>query len=1078
MAHAYSRHPHVHADQIVFVADDDLWLVPTSGGRASRLTSDRTPVAYPWFSPDGRKVAWGSTRDGGWDAHVLDLDTGERHRLTHLSAARAFRVAGWLGDRVLVATAHDQMDTGRMRIHAIGFDGSDEVLPLGMAMAVAFGPGDTRAIVTPNGRDSAMWKRYRGGMAGRLWLDRDGTGADWTRLLPDEEAGLYSPGFAGDRLFFSSDLGASLAGDPDGQAQLHSVDLEGGDLRQHTHHTPAEGYVRDPRTDGSTIVFHARGRLFVLDGLDAEPRLLEVDCPGTGRATALIDGTDRLTAIVADQRGNGSLLEWRGAAYFLTHRAGPGRALSALPGVRIREPRPLGADRGVWATDAEGDDCLEIMPLSGEGEPVRLAHGRLGRVLHLTATLDGATIATISHDGAVRLVDADSGEVTEVDRSTEGEATGPRFSPDGRYLVWRQPVAAEGEVGQLRCCDLTDRSVVSLTDGRFDDRDPVFTLDGKHLVFLSRRTFDPAYDEHTFDLSFTDATRPWLVPLRADEPAPFGVAADGWPVAELDPESAETTEKTVAEAGAKPKVTCVIDVEGFEQRITPFPVESGQYAGLWATADGVAWIRKASVPHPLGAGAAPDGRPEDRLEHFSFATRKRVTVATPVTAVSVSGDGKYAVVRHKDEVHLQPVDREVKPDDDAHISVDLKRLRREVDLRAEWRQMFDEQGRLMAQHYWREDMDGVDWAGVLERYRPLVETLSTHDDLVDLLWETVAELNTSHAYVMPKPGDLGRAVGHLGAELTLTDDGARIDALLPGESSDPGARCPLAAAGVGARPGDVIVAVNGQSVADAGGVGPLLQGTVGVPVEVTLRSAEGGVRRVAVVPIADERPLRYHAWVASRSAYVAEKSGGRLGYVHVPDMMAAGWAQIHRDLERATQREGVVVDVRWNHGGHTSQLVIERLSRTVLNWNIARHFASAMTYPAQAIRGPVVLVTNQWAGSDGDIVSMSAQAKGLGPVIGERSWGGVVGIDGRFDLVDGTGVTQPRYGFWGLDYHWGMENHGADPDTEVVVSPADFMGEAEVDRQLDEAISQALARLEQTPAAQPPTLDPPRAAQH
>jgi tricorn protease len=337
------------------------------------------------------------------------------------------------------------------------------------------------------------------------------------------------------------------------------------------------------------------------------------------------------------------------------------------------------------------------------------------------------------------------------------------------------------------------------------------------------------------------------------------------------------------------------------------------------------------------------------------------------------------------------------------------------------------------------------------------------------------ELGTSHAYVTPRGGHgHGPRQGLLGADISRHTDGPqgsaqwRIDRILPTETSDPAARSPLAAPGVAVRAGDAIVAVGGRPVDPVTGPGPLLVGTAGKAIELTVSPSGGGdLRHAVVVPIADEEPLRYHAWVADRRAYVHEKSGGRLGYLHVPDMQAPGWAQIHRDLRVEVAREGLVVDVRENRGGHTSQLVVEKLARRIVGWALPRGMR-AHSYPRDAPRGPVVAVANEFSGSDGDIVNAAIKALGIGPVVGTRTWGGVIGIDNRYRLVDGTLITQPKYAFWLEGYEWGVENHGVDPDVEVVQRPQDYA--AGRDTQLDEAVRIALETLESAPAKIPPTL--------
>jgi len=1053
----YCRFPDIHGGEVVFVADDDIWLADVDGGRAQRLTADHAPAANPRFSPDGTKIAWTSFVNGEPDTYVL-LDDATR-RLTWFGSTCL--VVGWADDgHVLVASGHQEVFAGLRRLYLIGLDGSVEKLPLGPAMGAAFGPAGQLAVNTPNNRDSAFWKRYRGGTASALWVNPAGVASDgWFEVLPDEPAGKYSPGWVGDRLTFTADMA--------GVGQLYSVAADGSDLVCHTRHDLASGYVRDARTDGHRVVYHAHGVVFVMDGLDSPPRPLKLDLGVTTPAPDDIEPV-KLGAVSVDAAGTGSVVEWHGGAYFLTHRAGPARALLVDDAVRVRLPTVLGATgQGVVVTDAQGADALEVVPLDGVGERRRLAGGKLGRVLELTASPDGAQVALASHDGRVVVVDVVDGQARVVGQSAQGEAADLVWSPDSQYLVWRLEVGSTGSPrSQLRCTRVADGVTEALTAGTFDDFSPAFTKDGKYLAWLSRRNFDPSENAHSFALTFNAADRVLVAPLRAVDALPFGLSPDGWPLADADAEAKDDAEKTGKKA--KTGVAAVtIDPDGFEARAVALPVAAGDYRALVAVKDGLAWLSAPDHGGELGSTWQGAGQPPaSSLQRYSFTSRKAECLDDKADGIAVSGDGAYIAVTHKEELTVLPADRKLDDDDDARVRVDLGRLRRRVDRRAQWRQMFDENGRLMADHFWLADMGGVDWPGVLAAYRPLIESAMAPSDVYDIMYECVAELGTSHAYIIPADDEPSLPTGYLGAEFKTVEDGFEIARVLAGDSSDPRAWSPLRAAGVDAHPGDVVTAVDGRPTAGAQAIGALLEGAAGKPTELTLRRGSA-TRRVAVTPLKSEAALRYHDWVAARAAHVDAASGGRLGYVHVPDMDAVGWAQLERRLGEASAREGLLADMRYNRGGYTSQLVIDRLTQKVIGWEMGRHYARPDTYPAQGMRGPVVVLANQWSGSDGDIIAAVSQLHGL-TVVGMRTWGGVVGIDGRYDLVDGTTVTQPRYACWFDRFGWAIENHGVDPDVEVVLTPGDW--EHEDDIQLDVAIELALRRLDEHPAAVPPKL--------
>lgn len=1074
---SYLRFPHVHGDLVTFVAEDDVWLAPLDGGRAWRVSADQVPVSHPRFSPDGRHLAWTSYRDGAPEVHVAATDGGPSRRLTHWGDEYT-GVRGWAdAEAVLAVTATGEASLRRTWAHAVPLDGGPaRRLPFGPVDDVAFGPDGAVLLGSVVMREPAHWKRYRGGTVGKLWLGSLGNGAEppeFRRILADLPGNLASPMWVGGRIAFLSDH--------EGVANLYSCLPDGSDLRRHTAHT--EFYARHASTDGHRVVYVHAGELWLLPDLDSEPHRLDVRLggPRPGRQPRPVSPGEFLESFAPDHTGRASAVVVRGTVHWVTHREGPARALAAEPGVRARlarvlpapEDQPDAVDRVVWVTDADGEDAVEVAPATGvaaDGESRRLGRGELGRVLELVAAPDGHTVALATHDGRLLLLDVDTGELRRVVTSEHGDVQGLAFSPDSSWVAWSHP--GPEPLRHIRMARVADLSVVDVTPLRFIDYDPVFTRDGKHLAFLSVRDFDPVYDVHVFEVSFPSGARPFLVPLGARTPSPFEPELEGRAPGGNGAASAGAkagAEKKDGDKDEDGRTPIQVDVQGLAQRIVPFPVAAGRYSGLRATQNGVLWLREP-LTGALGSGGSPGAEPQrPALEFYNLAKRRCEVLVEGVDEVEVSGDGSQVVLRDRKRLRVQPAERKVDASSEEAHDIDLDRVRLVVDPAAEWRQAYAETGRLMRDHFWRADMGGVDWDGVLRRYEPLLDRISSHDDFVDLLWEVQGELATSHAYVTPRAenGDAARHQGLLGADLRRDEDGTwRVARVLPAETSDPQAHSPLAAPGVDVREGDAILAVNGYPVDPVTGPAPLLAGTAGRPTELTVQPADAEEpRRVVVVPLASDRALRYHDWVASRRAYVHEISEGRVGYLHVPDMVATGWAQLHRDLRVELQREALVVDVRENRGGHLSQLVVEKLARRVVGWQWGRGY-QPMSYPLHAPRGPVVAVANEFSGSDGDIVNAAIKALGIGPVVGVRTWGGVVGIDMRYRLVDGTLVTQPRYATWMRGFEWGVENHGVDPDVEVVMAPQDWA--AGRDPQVEKAVQLALEALAEQPAVSPP----------
>ncbi|MEV5083776.1 PDZ domain-containing protein, partial [Streptomyces sp. NPDC056159] len=973
---SYLRLPHLSGDLLCFVAEDDLWLAPLDGaGRAWRLTVDRTKVGPPRFSPDGRHIAYTSWRSLVPEIHLVAVDGGPARQLTYWGSTDT-RVCGWAppdehgGTDILAVTSHGEPFSYFTWAYKVGTDGSPgRKLPWGpvsdLQVADVDGGHKTLLLTGTPPHEPASWKRYRGGATGRLWLHGQ-------RLLADIGGHLACPMFVGGRIAFLSDH--------EGVGNLYSCAPDGSDLRRHTDHDAFYArHASSDGT--RVVYQCAGDLWIVDDlSADSVPRRLEVrpSGPQAGRRLYQVPAAQHVDGISVDETGRASAVVVRGSLHWLTHRDGPARTLIDTPGVRIRLPEMLGETGQVaYVTDADGEDAVEIthLPRASGTRPLRrLASGRLGRVLETASDPAGERLALASHDGRLLLLDvsdvsdvnegesaeapegaegpeaaagaspsgetsagpdtaegpADAGapaatgategpavpdatdgsadRLTELVRSVNGPVRDLAFSPDGAWLTWSHPGVGRS-LRQIRMARIQDRLIVDVTNGRFEDENPVFTRDGRYLAFLSWRGFDPVYDVHTGDLSFPLGCKPYLVPLSSATPSPFALNPEGRPAAGgLDPVEDEET----GESGA-----VTVEVEGLANRVTPFPVIASKYSALHPVAGGgLVWLRWP-ISGALGETFVnPDditGRPT--LEHFNISKAKKYELVGHLDWFAVSGDGTRLVV--VDEGELRAVPSTEIGDSDTTTWIDLRRILHVVDPAAEWRQSYEEAGRLIRTYFWEPDMCGIDWDAVLAQYRPLVERVASPDEFADLLREVLGELGTSHAYVSPArrnegPAHYQRLQGLLGANLMCRDGRWVVRRILPGDSSDSKARSPLAGAGI--REGAVLTHVDGRPVDPVTGPYPLLAGTGGTTVELTFSPAEGQgpPRRVAVVPLVDERPLRYQDWVAKRRAVVRELSGGRCGYLHIPDMGGSGWAQFNRDLRMEVSRPALIVDVRGN----------------------------------------------------------------------------------------------------------------------------------------------------------------------
>lgn len=1095
--HGYFRQPTVFDDRVVFVSEDDLWEVELDGGVARRLTSGKGAASYPSFSPDGSQIAFTGTEEGTPEVYVMDARGGAASQLTFNGTTST--VVGWStdGEHVLFRSNYREPFSRRTALYQVPVDGGEvSRVPVGTAHWLAFEPDGDGRVLARHADDLARWKRYRGGTAGVLWVDVDGSG-DWKRLLPEYTAGLVRPMWIGERIYFLCD--------EKGYGNIYSCTVDGQDVVRHTDHVGF--YARFAATDHRSIVYTVGGELWRLDVASGRAEKIECDyaSPRTELNRKFVDAEDYLDDFALHPQGHSLAVTTRGKLFNFGNWEGAVRQTGREQGVRYRLARYLGdGERIVVSSDLTGEERFELHQVDGSADPEAIDTGDfdIGRPVEVAVVPDAEALVFTNHRHEIVHLDLQSGQAKVLDKSDYGRINGFDVSSDGRWVAYE--FSNDFSTGEIRIYDLKEGQWHRVTSGSYLDVQPVFDPKGRYLYFLSYRKFNPVYDEVFFELSFPRAMKPCVVTLRKDVESPFVEVprpldgdfddeedgdedgADEGQDGDGDEESGEEEDKGIE-----------IDFDDIDRRVQVFPGREGTYSDLAATDSRVFWTVHP-VQGSLGQGWE-DGPDDGTLKYFSLKSRRTKTFARGVSEFVLGPDGKTMALWTDGGLQVVSAGGEGPAQSDSDDDrpsrrtgfVDLGRLSVSVEPRAEWGQMLREAWRLMRDHFWREDMSGVDWQEVWQRYSALLDRVSARSEFSDLVWTMQGELGTSHAYEIggdyPRPPQY--RPGFLGADVSWAADfeyargentytGAyRIDHIVAAETWEPRERSALARPGIDVAEGDHIVAINGQRVCEHVSVDQRLVNRAGQEVELTVVDADSGeVNTITVQTLRSEFRARYREWVTRNRDKVHQASGGQLGYVHIPDMGPFGFAEFHRAYMSENTKMGLVVDVRYNGGGHVSQLILEKLARQRVGYDIQR-WGQPMPYPQESVMGPLVALTNEHAGSDGDIFSHTFKLMGLGPLLGKRTWGGVIGIWPRHFLVDGSITTQPEFSFWFEDVGFGVENYGTDPDIEVELPPdADARGD---DPQLDAAIEKAMAMLDeqkpQVPDFAPyPSMKPPK----
>ncbi|HEV3155510.1 MAG TPA: S41 family peptidase [Candidatus Baltobacteraceae bacterium] len=1035
MEQGYYRYATIAGDRVVFACEDDLWSASISGGAAVRLTATPGACSTPRLSPDGSQIAFIANDEGTPELYVMPAEGGKPRRLTFMGGTIA-AVSTWNAGGTEIYFVSNPSAWYQRETRGFVVSPSDSVareLGLGHMKSVFPNPSGRGMAIGRNENDPARWKRYRGGTSGEIWIDIQGSGEFDLLKLP--QGNPVAPMWIGDRLYFLADH--------EGIGNIYSCALDGSDVRRHTHHN--DYYVRFPSTDGKRIVYTAGGALYCYDVGADECTELNIWAPSAAPQTVrrFLDGSEELEEFAPSPDGTRIALIARGQPYTMplweeapVHH-GSGSA------VRHRCIEWLhDGKRFVTTCDVNGYEQLVVRSANDSAASVTITKGDIGRVTAIACSPVNDRIAFANHRYELVLIDND-GTSRVLDKSLGNRITDLAFSPDGRWLayVW-WPGGDNAAIVRIVKCksgktyDVTPRMRVDLS--------PAWDPEGRYLYFISTRDFDPVYDALQFDLSFPQAQRPFVVTLRSDVPNPFTPAPK--PV-HRDHDHEHDDEKKNGKAS--PRIE--IDFDGIEGRILAFPVDEGEYGQIVAVRNRV-FFTKFEV-----RGIKPADRDWSEEEFggsliaYDFEQQRAAIIATDVSEIVLGNDRHTLLYRSHDRLRaidaladLPDENDDLKPPSEPGRKsgwVDLDRISIEIEPRLEWEQMYREAWRLQTEQFWVEDMSDIDWDRVYDRYNALLPRVRTRSELSDVIWEMHGELGTSHAYEIG--GDLRRPPeynrGFLGADFRFDDATGtwRIDRIYRGDSWNRDVDSPLAEPGLNIREGDGLIAIGGKTLTREFGPNQALVNVAGREVAIVVRSATGE-RRLSVKALESEQALRYRAWVEANRRYVHERTQGEIGYVHIPDMGPWGFSEFHRGYLSEFDRKGLIVDVRYNRGGHVSPLLLEKLARKRVGYDVSRYSNKPMPYPPESVAGPLVAITDQFAGSDGDIFSHCFKLYNLGPLVGKRTWGGVIGINPYHHLVDGTITTQPEFSFWFKDVGWRVENYGTDPDYDVDIAPHDY----------------------------------------
>ena len=1068
------RDPTQHGDSVTFEAHGNLWVVDRKGGVARRLTADPGLDLMPRYSPDGKWIAYTASTQGNQDVYVMPAEGGPARRLTFHSDVVARAPDRWGPDNMVVTWTPDSRNIvflSRRRAWndwiSLPFEvplagGLPTQLPLDRAGLLTYSPDGHSIAYNRIFRNFRTWKRYDGGLAQDVYT-YDFDSRKLTRIT-DWKGTDTSPMWFGRKIYFLSDR------DQARRENIWCYDLDGKQFHEVTHFTNFD--IDFPSLGDSAITFQQGGDLYVLDlpgetlhkldvkvlddGTRTGPRMLKV-----GGEVVDVDNAQQ-TDYALSPNGKRAAFSARGDIFTVPREHGAIRDLTRTSGAR--EDHPAWSPDGklvAYTTDSTGEQEIAVRPASGGAERI-LTHFPTGFFYMPVFSPDGTRLAFSDNDHRLWIVGLDGSAPVQVAQDPYQEIHDQSWSPDGKWLAYSLQSANQQRAIQLY--DVATRHATKVSKPQFNDQAPAFSPDGKYLYFVSSRHQNPTLSESEFNIATLEQDGIYVATLQSGEPSPFAPRSDEGAMSETKP----PTESPYKPGAIKP---IHIDLDGLMDRIAPVPIPASDIASLDARGG---MIFYQTMPPQMIEGNLPGQTPA--LHAYDLAKRKDETILTGLDNYALSADGTHVLFKQGKSYSIA----ETKPGGGEKKTLDLDAMTMRVVPPEEWSEMFNDAWRLERDLFFSTKTNGVNWQAVHDAYAKFLPLLGSRADLTYLIGEVQGELGNSHTYVgggddqdttpaMPTP--------LLGVDFALDKATGRYSFahIYRGDDSRPGYRSPLNAPGLNVHEGDTLLAVDGVPLHAPTNPYSLFVGLDG-PITLSIGTSgsspsQAAPRDITVEPVKSSLSLREQDWIDHNRAIVDKLSGGRIAYVYLSDMESLGMEQFIRQFYPQMDKHALIVDDRFNGGGFIDQIVLERLRRILIGMSTNRERV-AMTIPQQLIDGPKICLLNQFSASDGDIFPYFFRKYGLGPLLGERSWGGVRGIRGYWHLLDGGYITIPEDALYGLHSQWVIENHGVDPDITLEDDPAALL--AGHDQQLETAVQLLLAKLGRQPHARtpPPPLLP------